>query len=125
MTWVEFNNNPAGRRVGDCVVRAVSLALETDWDTAYAQVASKGFSLKDMPSSNSVWGAVLKENGYSRAVIPDTCPNCYTVEKFCDDHPKGKYILVFNEHTACIEDSKLYDAWDSSLEIPMFYWYMK
>ena len=123
--WIEFNNNPTGRRVGDCVIRAMSLALDLDWDAAYAQVASKGFAMKDMPSSHAVWGKLLKDNGYSREMIPDSCPDCYTAEEFCEDHPTGKYILVFNEHTACVEDGSLYDAWDSSLETPMYYWYLK
>lgn len=35
MAWIEFNNNPVGRRVGDCAVRAISKALDTDWESAY------------------------------------------------------------------------------------------
>ena len=27
MAFIEYNNNPVGRRVGDCAVRAVSKAL--------------------------------------------------------------------------------------------------
>ena len=30
-----YNPNPHGRRVGDCVVRAVSKALDQDWQTTY------------------------------------------------------------------------------------------
>lgn len=33
--FTEYNPNPAGRRVGDCAVRAVAKALDTDWETAY------------------------------------------------------------------------------------------
>ena len=54
--WVEFNNNPAGRRVGDCAVRAISVALGVDWERAYAMIAKNGYLMGDMPSSNSVWG---------------------------------------------------------------------
>ena len=39
--WREFNNNPKGHRVGDCAVRAVSVALGVDWDTAYAMLANE------------------------------------------------------------------------------------
>lgn len=34
--WIEFNGNPTGRRVGDCAVRAVSVALGIDWEKAYS-----------------------------------------------------------------------------------------
>jgi hypothetical protein len=33
--WTRYNPNPAGRKVGDCAVRAVSAALGTDWEEAF------------------------------------------------------------------------------------------
>ena len=123
--WIEFNNNPTGRTVGDCAVRAISLALGVDWETAYAMIANNGFQMGDMPSSNSVWGAVLRQNGFYRKSIPDTCPDCYTAEQFAKDHPKGIYVLGFGTHVATIIDGNIYDAWDSSKEIPQYVWYRK
>ena len=32
MAYVEFNNNPVGRRIGDCAVRAISKALNIGWE---------------------------------------------------------------------------------------------
>lgn len=123
--WVEFNPNPTGRRVGDCAVRAVAKALDTDWETAYAMIANNGFQMGDMPSSNSVWGAVLRQNGFYRQSIPDTCPDCYTAEDFCNDNPKGTFVLGFGTHVATVVDGNIYDAWDSSKEIPQYVWYRK
>lgn len=123
--WVEYNKNPTGRRVGDCAVRAVSVALGVDWETAYAMMAANGFAMGDMPSANSVWGAVLRQNGFYREAIPNSCPDCYTAEDFARDHPKGIYVLGFGNHTATIKDGILYDSWDSSLEVPQYYWYRK
>ena len=37
--WKEFNNNPCGMRVGDCAIRAVSVALGIDWEDAYEMIA--------------------------------------------------------------------------------------
>ena len=123
--WVYFNPNPAGRMVGDCAVRAVAKALDTDWETAYAMIAANGLWMSDMPSSNSVWGAVLREHGFYRENIPNKCPDCYTAEDFTKDHPKGTYVLGFGTHTACVKDGTLFDSWDSSQEIPQYYWYRK
>ena len=33
--WIEYNPNPVGRYVGDCAVRAISLALNMPWDDAH------------------------------------------------------------------------------------------
>lgn len=118
----EYNPNPVGRRVGDCAVRAVAKALDTDWETAYAKIVKNGFLMADMPSSDSVWGAVLRANGFSRKALPDTCPFCYTAEMFCLDHPEGTYVLGFGGHVATVVDGDLYDSWDSSHEIPTYYY---
>ena len=123
--WQEYNPNPAGRRVGDCAVRAVAKALNTDWETAYVMIAINGYKVGDMPSSDSVWGAVLRQNGFYRKAIADHCPDCYTAEDFCKDHPEGVYVLGFGGHVATVVNGTLFDSWDSTNEIPVYYWYRK
>lgn len=123
--WIETNNNPSGRYVGDCAVRAVSIALNIDWETAYAKIVMNGFLMNDMPSSDSVWGSVLRQNGFYRQAIPNTCPDCYTAADFCRDYPSGTYVLGFGGHTATVVDGDLYDSWNSSNEIPQYFWYQK
>lgn len=123
--WIKYNPNPAGRNVGDCSVRAISKALDIDWETAYNLIADAGYNMADMPSSDSVWGAVLRQNGFYRTAIPNYCPDCYTANNFCKDHPNGTYVLGFGGHVATVKDGLLYDSWDSSREIPQFYWYKK
>lgn len=125
MAYKEWNPNPAGRKVGDCSIRAVAKALGVSWETAYAMVTLNGFSMGDMPSSDSVWGATLRQNGFYRTSIPDTCPDCYSVTDFCRDNPEGTYVLGFGGHVATVVDGDLYDSWDSSSEIPQFVWYRK
>ena len=121
-TWVYYNPSPAGRNVGDCAVRAVAKALDTDWETAYAEIASAGFLMNDVPSSNSVWGSVLRRHGFMRSSLPPTCPDCYTAEDFCRDHPSGTYVLGFGNHTATVKDGRLFDSWDSSGLVPQYVW---
>lgn len=125
MSWTEYNPNPTARRVGDCAVRAVAKALGEDWETAYAQIAAAGYAMGDMPSADSVWGAVLRQNGFYREAIPNTCPDCYNAEDFCRDHPRGIYVLAFGGHVATVQDGVLFDSWNSSKEIPQYYWYRR
>ena len=122
----EFNNNPTGRRVGDCAVRAVSLALNKDWETAYLLIALNGLQMGDMPSSNSVWGSVLRQAGFVRENLPNTCPDCYTVRDFCEEHPKGTFVLGLSGHVVTVKDGgNWYDVWDSGDEPVLFYWHRK
>ena len=66
-----WNPNPAAAKVGDCTVRAISKAMGQTWEETYIQLALYGLMLSDMPSANAVWGAYLKDNGFSRYIIPD------------------------------------------------------
>lgn len=125
MAYIKYNPNPTGRNVGDCSVRAISKALNIDWETAYNLIADNGYAMGDMPSSDSVWGSVLRQNGFYRSAIPNKCPDCYTAADFCKDHPYGIYILGFGGHVATIVDGNLYDSWDSSELIPQYYWYQR
>lgn len=123
--WQFYNPNPFGRIVGDCSVRAVSKALDTDWENAYIMLTVQGYAMTDMPSSDSVWGAVLRQNGYSRATIPNSCPDCYTAEDFCNEHPYGTFVLAFGGHVATVQNGVLYDSWNSSQLIPQYFYYRK
>ena len=120
--WIHYNPNPADRSVGDCSVRAVAKALGVDWDEAYLRIVLAGFQLCDMPSSDAVWGAVLRRNGFERRTISSDCEDCYTAEDFCQDHPVGVFVLGFGGHVATAVDGDLYDSWNSSQEIPVYYW---
>ena len=121
--WKMYNPNPVNRNVGDCAVRAITVALGVDWETAFAMVAKNAFQMGDMPSSNAVWGSVLRQNGFKRAIIPNNCPDCYTAEQFAEDHPNGVFVLGFGNHTACVKDGMIMDSWDSSKEIPQYFWW--
>lgn len=120
--WREFNNNPCGRNVGDCAVRAISVALDVDWEEAFALLAEAAYKMCDLPNSDSVWGAVLRQHGFYRFAVPSYYPANYTAEDFALEHPVGTYTLGFGGHVATIRDGTLFDSWNSEHEIPQFYW---
>jgi hypothetical protein len=99
---------------GDCTVRAISKALNMSWDTAYIELVMQGYLLKDMPSSNEVMNSYLRSKGFSKHAIPDICPDCYSFEDFANDHPQGTYVIGTGTHVACIKDGTIFDSWNSS-----------
>lgn len=120
--YKEYNPNPLHKRVGDCTVRAIARATGKDWDGTFAGIVAKAYEIKDMPSSNNVWGAYLRDCGFHRSIMPDTCPDCYTVREFARDHPQGVYILALKTHVVAVVDGDWYDTWNSADEVPLYYW---
>ena len=120
--WRKTNLNPCGKSIGDCAVRAVAVALKISWMDAYSLLTAEGRRQCDMPSADAVWGAVLREHGFRRYAIPNSCPNCYTAADFAADHPDGVFTLAFGGHVATIRDGWLMDSWDSTNEVPIYYY---
>lgn len=120
--WVYYQPNPCGRSVKDCAVRAITLALNVDWDTAYDILATNGRKMCDMPDSDSVWGAVLRMHGFRKEIVPNTCPTCYTVKQFAYDNPEGIFIIGLGGHVTTVVDGIIYDSWNTSNEIPIYVW---
>lgn len=119
--WVFYNPNPEHRSVGDCTVRALSYMLGVSWHRAFEILIDEAWHQADMPNSNAVMAAVMQRMGYKRKIIPNTCPECYTLEQFLKDHPVGRYMVAFGSHVVACEDESFYDSWDSSKEVPIFY----
>lgn len=115
-----YNPNPHRNRVGDCTARAICKATGKTWDEVYLALCAYGFSDKDYPSANSIWGKYLWDLGFRQYLIDEYWN--YTVEDFCRDHPEGTYILAIGDHVVCVEDGFYYDSWDSGQEVPVSYW---
>ena len=122
MGFVFYNPNPSEKFVGDCVIRGISKVEREEWESTYLAIAVKGLFMHDMPSSNAVWGAYLQAKGYKRHAIPNTCPDCYSVSNFAEEHQFGRFLLATGTHVVAVVNGDYYDAWDSGKEIPAYYW---
>ena len=118
-----FNPNPfLNNHTGDCVVRGLCMLTGDDWDTVYIHIIVEGYRMKMMPSDNPVWGSYLKRAGYSRHLIPEECPVCYTLKDFCQEYNYGKFLVATGTHVIAVVDGDYYDTWDSGDETVLYYW---
>ncbi len=123
--FIEYNPNPRGINTGDCVIRAICKAFDTEWEKVYMELTIKGLEKAMWGDTNAVWEKYLKEHGFEQIVIPDTCPECYTIADFADDHPIGTFIVATGTHVVCVQDGNYFDTWDSGGQIPSYYFEVK
>ena len=123
--FVSYNANPNNMRVGDCVIRSISKALGQSWLQTYIDLCIQGYLMCDLPSSNSVWGAYLKNKGFTRDIVSNDCPDCYTIADFCNEHQQGTFVVGTGTHAVAVVDGNLFDTWDSSNEVPLYFWERK
>lgn len=120
--YSHYNPNPQGNRVGDCVVRAISKALNQSWEDTYIELTIQGYIMGDLLSSNGVWGAYLRDKGFEMHAICPKYPDCYTIDDFCREHSKGVYVIGTGSHAVAVVDGIIFDTWNSGGEIPIYYY---
>lgn len=120
--FIKTNPNPIGNYVGDCVIRALSIAMNKPWGLTYIDLCIHGYKLCDMPSSNRVWGDYLKEHGFNMGMVSNNCPHCYSVIDFCRENQNGTFILGTGTHVLTVIDGDYYDSWNSGDEHPIYFW---
>lgn len=119
--WIKENPNPEKKLVDDCVIRALCIVLDADWEFIHKELSDLSREMYEIQISNNVWTRYLKDRGFKKKIIPDTCPYCYSIRKFTVDHPFGTFVLATGEHVVAVIDGNYYDTWDSGNEIPIYY----
>lgn len=116
------NLNPHKLRVGDCVLRAISKALNQPWGTTYVELSIQGYIMGDIMNANSVWDSYLRKHGFIRENIPNDCPDCYSINDFATDHRNGVYVVGTGTHATAVIDGIIYDIWDCGNEQPLYFY---
>ena len=120
--WVKSNPNPAHKEVPDCVIRALSIALNKRWTDVYDDLCRLGRIEYNVPCADSVWGKYLYEMGFEPFILPESCPKCITIEAFTWMYPRGIFIIGTGSHAVAVIDGDYYDSWDSGSMSPSFFW---
>lgn len=125
MEFVAYNANPRQRKTGDCVVRALSLALNKSWETVYRELLEVALETNYSIGSKDTIKIYLERQDIHMEKMPKRADNTrYTVREFCDElaKPKKTYLLLVAHHLTCARNKNLYDTWNCSRKSVGNYW---
>lgn len=113
-TYKFCNPHPDGKRVRDCVKRAICLAEGRD----YRDVKNELNRLKreigvEKFNSNNNWKIYVDRKGYNKiSFLAVTGESRMNGHKFTETHPTGSYILRMAGHLSSCVDGVILDTWD-------------
>lgn len=113
-TYKFCNPHPDGKRVRDCVKRAICLAEGRD----YRDVKNELNRLKreigaEKFNSNNNWKTYMDRKGYNKISFPAVAGESrMNGHKFAETHPTGSYILRMAGHLSSCVDGVILDTWD-------------
>lgn len=123
-----LNLHPQGKRVGDCVKRAIAKATGMD----YMEV-QRGLNRHKKITGAKTFNSDYNWLSYIENVCGGTKISFPAVkgqkrmngERFCKAYPKGSYILQMANHLTCCVNGIIYDTWDCSEKCVYRAWKVK
>lgn len=129
-----FNANPKDRLGGDCVIRAISSALNQSWETTVRELTELGISLGYVLNDKHCFEKYLKVKGWTKMKQPRKRNNTkYTGEEFCrciQNNTSANGITLSNNilanigghHITAIKSGVINDIWNCSQKTIGNYW---
>ena len=111
-----LNPHPQGKRVGDCVKRAITIASGKDYNEVKREL--NRYKRKTGAEVFNEWHKNVEP--YIKEMLGGVKMSFPAVkgeprmngERFCEEYSKGTYILQMANHVVCCKDGCLYDTWD-------------
>ena len=109
-----YKPNPEGNEDAcDCVIRALCAVTGLSWYEVYDKCCEIGKEHGVMPNASGKKYSEIRciAFGLTPRVIPapKRGQKSMTVQKFCEKHRKGKYILTTAHHDLAVVDGKYWD----------------
>lgn len=114
-TFHYYNANPKGRLTEDCTFRAISTALNQDYNKTVIEMAEMmcktGYALNGSKGEE----LYLASKGWHKHKQPRHSDNTkYTGKEFCREFKGTCVAHIGGLHIVCIKDGKVYDTWNST-----------
>lgn len=102
------------KRIGDCVIRAISIATEQNYKQIWTELFGIAQEIGLFPNNDGVSVKYLEKNGWQE--IKFSGKELIRINNTkVTDHSKGKFIICYiRHHWVAMKDNTIYDTWNSS-----------
>lgn len=121
--FIEHNENPYGANIDDCVIRAITFALNIDYWDVFDELCNINDTIYPNLNINSfpVFDMYLKRHGLECREFNTKL----TVKQFSDGFDEGIVLVLVNGHMTVVKDGNIYDTWNPSRYKCQFCWVVK
>ncbi len=122
-----YNPHPEAKNVTDCVVRAITIAVEGDYLEVRRNLNRIKKELKETSYKNGKFiHKYAKHNNWNKISFPAIkgVPRLRGKD-FVKQYPKGTYILNLARHVVAVVDGVYLDTWDSTEKMIYNAWEVK
>lgn len=111
--YKEYNANPWGLNISDCVYRAISLVLDKPYREVVKELKAYAGANRN-PNNGNCFLPWLQTQGYEiREFVDKMTVNQFLGDlHYSDDADKFDALLLLNGHLTAIKGGMCYDTWD-------------
>lgn len=123
-----YNANPKSKKTGDCVIRAISTAIDKSWDEVLDDLTEIAHEIKSIPNDRDCYEVYLEKVGFTKCKQMRKKDNTkYIGYEFIDNFKKNDIILchIGTHHLTVIKNKKIWDTWDCGYGCVGVYWIKK
>lgn len=115
-----LNINPEGEITGDCVIRAIALALDVDYFHILDALVKNSHYFNCDTLVKACYSEMLDSLGFERL-----SGNGFTVKEISDSFPDDKLVIRIEGHLTCSLYGTIYDIWNPSDEVVDEFWIVR
>jgi len=113
MRFIKSNPHPKGKKIGDCVIRAIAIAEAKRWIDVYKELCEIGANVYNLPNSKDVYEIYLLKNGWTKQRMPRHANDKrMKLSEFADKNPNKLFIASVVKHLTVVDCGRLLDIWD-------------
>ena len=120
------NANPKGKNAGDCVARAISVALNQSWEQTIREMTELGIREGLTFNEDRLIKKYLYDKGWIQMKEPRDCNNKkITVKEFIELRTNKEGTIIIkpgSHHVSLIKDGVVWDTWDCTRKTMHIYW---